>query len=167
MVIEIYEIINKDQVIYVGVFEVDSYKKDDDFIDQLNNYSKALQGVRKSSTSFYYEEVNYPKLPTPVIRLSVSGRSNSSNIKVLTNVDSIDPSESDNRYMFVKNTDGFYEFSIKINPTKEDVNKKIDEFSEFVKEHINAIVCDNKLVYSILENLKSEISKIKGEIICV
>ena len=167
MVIEIYEIINKDQVNYVGVFEVDSSKKADDFIDQLNNYSKALQGVRKSSTSFYYEEVNYPKLPTHVIRLSVSGRSNSSNIKVLTNVDSIDPSESDNRYMFVKNTDGFYEFSIKINPTKEDVNKKIDEFSEFVKEHINAIVCDNKLVYSILENLKIEISKLRGGIICV
>lgn len=165
MVIEIYEIINKGQVIYVGVFEVDSSKKADDFIDQLNNYSKALQGVRKSSTSFYYEEVNYPKLPTPVIRLSVSGRSNSSNIKVLTNVDSIDP--NDNRSMFVKNTDGFYEFSIKIDATKEDVNKKIDEFSEFVKEHINAIVCDDKLVYSILENLKIEISKIRGGIICV
>ena len=165
MVIEIYEIINKDQVNYVGVFEVDSSKKADEFIDQLNNYSKALQGVRETTTTFYYEEVNYPKLATPVIRLSVSGRSDSSNIKVLTNVDFIDP--KDNRTMFVQNTDGFYEFSIKIDATKGDVNKKIDEFSEFVKEHLSAIVCDDKLVYSILENLKIEISKIKGGIICV
>ena len=165
MVIEIYEIINKDQVNYVGVFEVDSFKKADDFIDQLNNYSKALQGVRKTNTTFYYEEVNYPKLPTPVIRLSASGRSDSSNIKVSTNVDFIDP--KDNRTMFVQNTDGFYEFSIKIDATKGDVNKKIDKFSEFVKEHLSAIVCDNKLVYSILENLKIELSKLKGGIICV
>lgn len=156
MVIEVYEITNKKNVSYIGVYEVASYKEADNFIDQLNDCSRSVHSMdsRKTVGTFYYEEVNYPKLPTPVMRLSAAGRIDSSDIRVSINLNLDNPKERS-----VQNTGVFYKFSLKINGP-QDLNKKLDELEEFVKEHLDAIA-DDKFVYSILENLKTQISKFK------
>ena len=159
MIIEVYEITNKKNSYhsYVGVYEVASYKEADDFINQLNDCSRSVHSMdsRKTVGTFYYEEMHYPKLPTPVMRLSAAGRLDSSDIRVSINLNLDNPKDKS-----IQTTGGiFYKFSIKINGP-QDLNKKLDELEEFVKEHLDAIV-DDKFVYSILENLKIAISEFK------
>lgn len=159
MIIELYEIIDQDQVLHIGYFEVSSYEEADKFIDQLSSYAKAIRNTGLSgftSNRFYYEEVNYPKLPTPTVELSVLGRTNSSKIKLEMAVNF-----GTHPIKYTNNESGFYKISVKIeDPQNEDhVAAKLHELETFAKNQLSLIMDNESLTNETIANLELEISK--------
>lgn len=165
MVIELYKIINNTEVLNFGMFEVASYEEADKFIDQLSSYANAIKksGLTGfTSNRFHYEEVTYPKLPTPTVELSVNGRTNSSKIKLEMNV----TFENNLPDKYAINERGFYKFSVKVKDPqdKTHVAAKLHELENLTKSQLSLIMDDESLIDKAMANLELEIAeRIKEE----